>query len=236
MKKLLTLVGGLLLLSHVATAQSHFHFGIGYNLGFAKYDSLNYVIDRYNETRNFLDKEMDHITFPNGFAFSLGGSTNNVIYDFAWIGKHQTVGAEGIDGTGVLTHRDLKFRWNTFNIGLGFGGGRSSRIGAGFSVDVGYLKMFTRVGPADEVSSMDYSLVKKELLLGSSVFLHLLVAASDRVGFILKPYYQFPYWRVDMINVNSSINTKTYINDPGLQKAKFSSFGVTIQLALMFGN
>lgn len=232
MKKLVSLTTGLLLFCLLASAQNHTYFAVGYTLGKAKFDSLNYIIDRYNETRNFLDKEMDNITFPNGFAISFGGGGNHILYDFTWSGKHRTVSAQGVDGTGVLVQRDLKFRWNTFNMGLGFVAGGNSKIGAGFSFDAGSAKIFTRVGPADEVGSMDYTRVEKELLLGGSVFLHFLLGGGQGPGLIVKPYYQFPYWRVDLLNVNSTINPSTYFNDSGNQATSFANFGVTLMLAI----
>lgn len=51
MKKYLLLIAALF--SFTATfSQSHFYLNFGYNLGYAKWGGLNYVVGRYNETRS----------------------------------------------------------------------------------------------------------------------------------------------------------------------------------------
>lgn len=236
MKKILLAGAIALLFTNFSSAQSHFYGAFGYNLGFAKYDSLNYIIDRYNETRGYLDKQMDNLTFPNGFCLSIGGSNRAFLYDFSWVGRHRTVSAQGTDASNVLVQRDLKLRMNTFNMGMGVVGGNASKFGLGLSFDFGSMKIFTRVAPASEIKSEDFQLIQKELMVSSTFFLHILLGGGQGAGLLLRPYVQLPYWRVDLWETNATINPNTWASDPGYQGVRLTSFGVQIMLALYNSN
>jgi len=69
MLKKLAFILFILCCSGIAKAQ--IYFGFGYNLGYAKLDSLNYVLHRYNQTRAWLDDTMPQIHVPNGFVVSV---------------------------------------------------------------------------------------------------------------------------------------------------------------------
>ncbi len=179
---------------------------------------LNYVVGRYNETRTWLTKPMGNFTFPNGFCASLGGSSRKLMYDITWVGRHMTRNGGGVQPiNGMYGERELKWRMNSFNVGFGvaLGQTRKLRVNLGLSFDFGYERVFTRVGENGVFNPAEFEEIQKNLLVGSSIFVQIILSTENLPGGIfIRPYVQFPYLKTDIYRVNEWINPTTYFNDP----------------------
>lgn len=191
MKKLLLLSAAFFSFA-VAFSQSHGYFSFGYNVGYAQLGGLNYVTDRYNETRTWLTEEMNSFNLPNGFCVSLGGSTRRVMFDLTWVGRHMTRSASGIQpSNGKTGQREIKWRFNTFNFGLGVALGKTkySRFNIGVSFDFGNEKTFTRFGENGVFNPDEFQEIEKQLQLGSTVFMQIIVSPGIPAALFIRPYF-----------------------------------------------
>ena len=237
MKKLFILLILLLFQNSITKAQSQYWFGFGYNMCRFKLDnSLNYVIDRYNETRTGnITKKMNQIHFADGLAFSLGFNVNRFVFDLGYTGKKQTVTTQGVYG-GVPGERDLRLKNRAFNMGLGYAmlNSSNSSLALCLSFDLGNVKTETRNGEIENIKDSDFETITDDFELGNTLYLQLLLGSPRGKGLALiaRPYYHFSYLDVDFSEVNETINPKTYSNDPFPLNGKASNFGVSFILAI----
>jgi len=235
MKKLLLFCAAIFSFTS-AFSQTHFYTAFGYNLGYAKLGGMNYVVDRYNETRTWLTEPMGKFSFPNGFCTSVGGSTKGFMVDVTWVGRHRIRSGSGIQPNGVVGQRDVKWRMNTFNIGFGAAIGKShgARLNIGLSFDIGSEKTFSRVSENGVYDSEDYHLLQKNLLLGSTFFMQIIVSpVYIPGGLFIRPYFQFPYFKTNYGETSANINTATAQNDDPEQYDSYSwNAGVQLMLGL----
>ena len=222
-----------------AFSQTHFYMNFGYNLGYAKLGGLNYVVDRYNETRTWLTDDMDDFHLPNGFCASLGGSNRKLMFDLTWVGRHMTRSAGGPQPTnGKMGQREIKWRFNTFNFGLGVALGKTkySRVNIGVSFDFGTEKVFTRVGEEGVFNPEEFQEVEKELMLGSTLFMQIILSPGIPGALFIRPYVQFPYFGTNVGNAAYNINSATYQNDDiTMYDSNSWNAGVQLQIGL-FGS
>lgn len=226
----------LLLFSQSSNAQ--FYIAGGYHVGFQDIDSLNFVIDRYNSTRAWLDEQMDEIKTTTGLTFSMGIAGYGLMSDITWVGRKQTTSAKGTaPGTGQIVQRDLLYKLNSFNVGAGFIFGQHTKMGFGLSTDFGSLKVLTRVGDPATIDEMDYESVLSEMNILTSIFAQIMLGNMARGGFglMLRPYYQLPWFLTNFNALNETINAFTASADPYYIRSRPSSFGIQIMLMLHSG-
>lgn len=218
------------------SANSQWYIGAGFNLGFPKIDSLNYIIDRYNETRTWLDNELDQIKYTKGLVISTGGVVEGMLFDINWVGRNKTVIAEGIQPINSQpAQRELKFKMNTITFGYGMTIG-SPNIGLGLTTDIGIIKVLTRVSDPATIKDLEFEQILNQWSVGSTIYLQLILAdmSNAGIGIILRPYYQFPWFLTDFVDVNNAINPATSWNDPWQINSRASSFGVQL-IAILHG-
>ncbi|MGE0635473.1 MAG: hypothetical protein AB7G44_03120 [Bacteroidia bacterium] len=218
-----------------AFSQNHLYAAFGYNLGYASLAGLNYNVDRYNITRTWLDEEMGNVHFPNGFTFAVGKSGRRFLFDMTWVGRHQTVSASGTQPNGDVGERELKWRMNSFNIGLGAAFLKTpyARIAVGVSLDLGTERTFTRLktnGVYDYERFMD---LDKNFLVGTTVFVQFIVSTeSFPMGLFIRPYIQFPYFKSRYDETANELDEANYqYGDPNSQ-SKSMNFGVQLMIGL----
>ncbi|MBK8551745.1 MAG: hypothetical protein IPL53_12050 [Ignavibacteria bacterium] len=73
MKKILMLLCFITSISNANSQDEKIYLTAGYNFNFPNASSVNFIIDRYNETRSYLTTKMDNINSMSGFDFSVGG-------------------------------------------------------------------------------------------------------------------------------------------------------------------
>jgi hypothetical protein len=238
MKKYLLLIAAVF--SFTATfSQSHFYLGFGYNLGYAKLEGLNtYGVDRYNATRTppvdtswTTFNEMGNLHFPNGFCASLGGSGGKLMYDISWVGRHMNRTAGGTK-VGYEATRELKWRMNTFNLGLGvaLGQSRRSRVNIGVSIDLGSEKVFTRLKENGVYVTEDFDLIQKDLVVGSTIFIQIILSSENLPGgLFIRPYIQLPYFKTNYYSTHNVLDAN---NDIDYDAAESNSWNVGVQLQI----
>ncbi len=215
----------ILLISFILTStfmipvKGQFYYNIGYNAGFPKgLDSLNYIIDRYNETRNYLTEPMEHITFLDGFNFSTGFMYGPVLFELGYSAGIQRRYAEGVDFSQQLIRRELKVSTHSFDIDLGLAFMKPSKGGIflGGSFNLGIFNVKTRAGIADEIRKEDWVKINPYdgFICTFGLFARVFIGNP---GFYIQPYYQFTpgiVFNNDLTDVNKSINPYTFQNDP----------------------
>ncbi len=216
-------------------SQSHFYTAFGYNLGYAKLDGLNtYGVDRYNATRTWLSDPMEKFNLPNGFCASLGGSSNKLMYDITWVGRHMTRSASGIPDTttGDIGSREVKWRMNTMNFGFGvaLGQSRKARVNIGVSLDLGSEKIFTRTSVNGVFNPEEFQLVQKDLVLGSTFFIQIILSTENLpAGLFIRPYIQLPYFKTNYYDVHEVLD---YNNSIDYDTAESNSWNAGVQLMI----
>lgn len=233
MRKLLTVLG--IMLATVGIRAQISGLGFGYNVNFLSPDSLNFVIDRYNETRNFLDIEMEHVSLPKGFVLNLEGGTRGLFYQTGYNWIRQRVFAEGTDASNTLQRREVRLKMDTYHFGLGTGiarGGAAAFLGG--AIELGQLKAQTRVGPKDQVKSQKWQNAVKEFNFYLTVFGQILVGGSGPgARLAIEPYYRFGLGKNDYSPLNAAINPNTAGGDPSPLNSALSSFGMKLMLVFL---
>ena len=236
MKKIIFSV--LMLASFASSAQidgSGIYLGAGYNLSFANNKGLNYFIDRYNQTRPYLDVRMDQIHLLQGPDFSLDFVASFLLFDFHWTGRHANVYSQATDAGGVLNQRDLKVRGNTFDVDFGF---RAVRLGPvhpflGFGASFGSDKVFSRVYKVGEDEGK-FEKINAEPRLGLNTFLDVRVYFGKKgPSLSLRPYYLVNFIEASYYDLNEKLNPNTYyIDDVEDLSGSLSHFGMKFLLMI----
>lgn len=225
-------------------AQSHVYVAFGYDLGYAKLGGLNYVVDQYNNTRdpNVLPSSgwqsfsrMNKFSFPNGFCTSVGGSSGKLMFDVTWLGRHMTRSAGGVQPNGNEGRRELKWRMNTLNLGMGVALGQSpkARVSIGITIDMGNEKIFTRTSLNGVFNPEEFQPIQKEFIVGTSLFMQFILSTENLPGgLFIRPYVQLPYLKTNYWDTNLTINSATADFDRDYYETETKSWNVGVQLML----
>jgi hypothetical protein len=205
--------------------------GLGYNMMFTGAKALNVVIDRYNETRPFLSKEMGHVYFMDGISFNSSATIGVIMFDFNYNKKVSVVSAQGDNGYGLM-QRDLKIKNGNIGIGLGVHVFEMNpAVAVGFSADIGMLTFKTRSASPDEIRKYDFEEFEYSLTSGMSIWFQLLFASNDEgLALSLRPYYHFDFLKYNYEWFNQGINPDTYYYDRYDQHGKINHFGIQLIL------
>ncbi len=214
---------------------------LGLSLAYAPMRPLNHIIDRYNDTRPWIDEPMSHIRFLPGFTFSLGVSNWDDAFGyeaFAWKYQRQTV-SSGYGGTG---YRKLRVRMTTLSI---IGGTwfpvKNDTYKLGLGVRPVELSIFKVKGKtqADEKWQVHFAspvVLFIPLSASSTVFVEYLRRMKDsRTAWKVRLYWQAPWWQgQEMIYVNQVLNPGTY-NDTW-QDQEMGIGNIGLQFLITGGN
>jgi hypothetical protein len=212
------------------------YFHIGYNASFPTgLDSLNYVIDRYNETRSYLDVQMEQITYLDGMTLNWGVYAGPVLFGFGYTGGGQKRYGQGVDATSNLMRRDLKVKSRMFDMDLGVRMINSSvghlTLGSTFIFSSFVVK--TRVAEESQIKKTDWTKINDgdTFMFGISIFLRW----AGKNGFFLQPYYTFTpgdIFTQDMTVVNSAINSYTFAADPSPLTINHGMIGIKTGISI----
>jgi hypothetical protein len=214
------------------SAQNYYYRGAGYNMAFLKSEGLDYVIDRYNQTRTFLDDKMEYCRYYDGPSLRSGLCYNHFFVDFGFTYRSSKVSASGVDATGIRQQRDIKNKWNTFDLGLGIGLGANDNIALAIGVNMGLNseKTLTRVATPDEIGKANFAKVNGQFKIGFEPFAQLILATDGGFGVLFRPYFSWTPVETDYYEANRYINEFTYTSDPSVIKGKLSGFGLSVVL------
>lgn len=251
MKKIILLAFMIAALAELASAQetmrydkdrNYYLFGAGYHLAGIRNPGLNYVIDRYNATRQgqsgaaSLTKEMDYLNSPGGFAFGMflldNKYLNGFFIDLNAAFLRSKARAEGVDVNQNPASRDLEFRTGNYALDFGYMFFQSPVIDVGVGMGTSLLwgTINTRTGDAgfEEV---------QEIVTGGFQFfpqVNFFLTKSVPVSLSVKPYYYIDIIKTDFDDLNEFINPYTAQNDPSEeQMGRSSHLGVQARINLM---
>lgn len=212
------------------SAQKTFYGAAGYNLSIMKSEGLDYVVDRYNATRSYLDDQMDYMHYYDGIHLAIGAGQGPVLITFGFTQRQSKSSASGKDQTGTVQQRDLKNKWNTYDMGIAFGF-NSDHLGLylGCSMGINAEKTLTRVGSADEVGTANFEKVNSQYKAGFDPYISIAVPMGG-AAFIIKPYFSWTPVKTDYYKLNQFINPYTYANDPVNIEGRLTGYGCTISL------
>lgn len=218
MKKILLIVFTAVLISNFYSNGYSQSFGIGYRAGSGTFKPLDFVIDRYNNTRTaILTKQMDKITSVSGPVYSVGYNLGEFGFEVEIPNlKSPTVTAE--TSTQV---RELYLNMTGFELNFSYAqqvfkeGNLYGFIGGSLSVDKSDPSIYTRIYNKNSPSG-DFTQVKANgsvgMGIGPLISGHL---AFSSVAFFaeVRPFYKFTLSGADFYDVNRALNPNTWYND-----------------------
>lgn len=219
-------------ITETGKTQGYSYGGLGYNASYLKSEGLDFVIDRYNETRPYLTTIMPYNRYYDGITAHFGGAANYFAYDIGFTYRSSVVSASGIDGSGIEVQRDLKNKWNTwdFSMGINLGNSDTKALTIGINTALDSEKSLTRSDTPDKIGVANFAKVNSAFKIGFEPYIQLILATEEGFGILLKPYYSWTPVKTDYSELNQYINPYTYINDPIPIEGKLSGFGINIIL------
>ena len=204
--------------------------GIGYNMSFTGLKGMNYVVQRYNETRTYLDKTMDEFKFMDGFTIDFGAvMSKGAFIDLAFSKAVKNHNAEGFDASNTLQQRQLRVAMVDWIMGLGFAmpAGETGSISFGGSLAFGRFKVKTRVGEKSSINKVDWEDIMREPIIRPGIFLRI---QTHSPGICIEPYINFnTLLPVSVTPVNRHINPATAGADPAEIKEPLTGFGIRVK-------
>lgn len=200
-----------------AKGQNVIYSSFGYNANYAWLKDMNFILDRYNETRTWLDDEMGDMHYLGGLGGSIGFNLSGLFMDMGFHTKYSIKHSKGDPGTG-LAQRDFRFKMNTYTFGIGVASPKKGNLvmSSGLSLDLGFYKTSTRLGTPEEIKEKDFAEIQSDIFMGSSFFVQYFITGKRRsgLGLLLRPYIQLPWFSLELDDVNKTINPNTYLSDP----------------------
>lgn len=213
----------------------------GGGLSFGSFRGLNYVIDRYNETRQgqpgaaTLTRNMHNMhTLPgiNWRAGILFGPGNNATFYLGIMRQGRTAStfAKAKDINGNETRRDLRFTANIINVDLGIGGIDEHAFFL-FGLSSGFIfnRAYTKITGQNE-----YQRVMDELGVGLSPFIDFNIPLKGPLGIGIRASYMATTVKTNFGDLNKAINPATYINDPPEKvESRMGNFSLNIMMNIV---
>lgn len=234
------------MLAMPAAFSQTFHLlgGLGFNASRGSYRGLNFVLDRYNQTRQGqagaakVNAQMGNINLQTGIGWQFGllvlpdEDEGLLLYTgINRIGRAGSTYATVTNINGGSDRRDVRFTANSVNFELGLGGRYDYYMGmVGGSLDLITTKAYTKINGGD------YKNVMKDDAIGLSFFIDFSVSVSEYVAVGIKPYWQMVIIETDFTDLNRAINPATYSRDDYSDaSSSTSNFGAQLQLRFIVG-
>lgn len=241
--KQLVLAFALTLLITAAGAQDFRLMGsIGGNMSVGYFKSLNFVIDRYNQTRQgqngaaSLKRDMRDINVLVGLSWRLGltleGDGIALYGGLSRTGRSASTYAIGTDVNGNEIKRDLKFTANSVSLEAGAGAADDNwLVLLGGSGDFMFFNTYTKTNTDSE-----WSRIQNHINIGMTLFTDISYFPHENIGVSVRPYYQFGFFNANFSGVNKKINPATYQNDfEEDQHSAMRHFGLQLSLTARTG-
>ncbi len=212
--------------------------GLGYQVGFFNTDSINFILQRYNDTRSYLSNKMRDIKMVSGLVIPvqglIGSGNTGLMYEFGFTLAKAKRHAVGIDNSGIKQERQVKVGFNVWNLGLGPAFvGKYAVVAPMLGFEIGMVKVKTRAAPSNEVSRADWiKVVSRPCVSGSLSMLCWVGSGASGFKLGLQPYYRLGFLKSDMQELNTAINPATWANDAGTQAQKISYSGLKLMLMI----
>lgn len=212
----------------------------GYSFQFVTADPMNYIIQRYNETRDFLTEDMGDINFSSGAAFSFGFGMGED-EDFLLFEIGLTLGSTGPKSAvgpvdGVSKTRDVKLASYYINTGFAYLLQNENKFeyGLGLFIDYGAFRAKTRIYNTNSSKPTFTDIGEPQTLLAFTPTLFLDYNFSDQFGLTFRPYYRAQLVSQDLSYVNEFLNPSTYRNDDISKQEGVIMSGIGAELKALF--
>jgi hypothetical protein len=229
MKKILLSIYLVFAISTVNFGQGMFLEG-GFGMQFTKPDGLNYVVDRYNETRPYLTEEMKQFNNLDGFNYGFLGVFDAFAFEAVYTHRSQTRSAIGIDASNQEVEQRLRAVMNGVGFGCGYGVSEDGySLLFGTRLNTSLLKIRTKADAVDTVGDKDWDDIHEELHFDLDLNIKLILKY-----FIIEPYYSFNLFQSinNMQEVNEAINPSTFQDDPTDIPFNSNGFGLKLMFAI----
>ena len=244
MKWFCALVVAVLLAGGTANGQTKIkvYAGLGFNAGYMSVDSLNWIIDQYNERQSNVERPLKNVQTPLGVSGQLGLVFGKFIIDLGYTTRMTgSRSRENVNATtGTYLTRQLRFRANTFDIGAGavLAENDNTMFSLGGSMDFGAVKIFTRYSTNDQVGTIPLNApVMNELTLGTTIYFQGMVniGLNNPLYLYFRPFYSYAWNKNDFQPVNRAVNFQTHLDDPQFILANPHNVGLKIGIAFYGG-
>lgn len=226
--------------------KADYYLAVGYNYNSNFGDPLDYIVDRYNETRtSILSKQMNKASNFTGMSFSMGGYFSNILFDIEYVYKYSsTMSAEAPSG-GITQKRELKVFGKSLNLGFNYVLGKNNFYAMpGFSLDFNFMPVESRIYNINNTEPPAYEVISESGggSFSNSVFMispnvHLDYLMNKNLCISFKPYYSFSIGELDYSQLNQTLNPNTYQNDPASEtSSKIGYFGAVLKFKFLFSN
>lgn len=232
---------GLWQVQSFAQTQSKVYIGVGFNASYMPVDSLNWIIDKYNNRVGDIPKPLGNVHTPIGANVQLGVIFGNFLVDLSYTGRAQGVRSrENERSDGSYYVRQLKFRAHTFDVGFGAKVAESENrfFTVGASLDFGATKVFSRYAINGQLGTIPLtSPIMNELNLGTTVFAQGFFNLGLNNAFYLyfRPYFQWSWYQNDFQPVDRVLNNQGFQPNPSPILDLPYNFGLKIGVAYLAG-
>lgn len=215
------------------SGQGRVHFAAGLNASYASLDSLNFVIDRFNEDNPTYPNQLDNIHVPAGLFLAAGGNFSRVLIELDFTMRTAVAAARSTeDNAGNQQRTLLRYNAHTFDVGVGyfFLDKEYTQFALGTSLDFGQTRVLARRGSAQQVNNFPWSRIVNELNFSATVFLQGMVVfrESPRLGIFFRPYYQFGFVKNDFGPVNRFLRPSAWQANPFFLLSRPSNVGMKL--------
>ncbi len=215
--------------------QAQYWAGLGYHMSVpVGIKNLNSVIDKFNNNRDYLSKDMKHIGFLDGFTARVGAWRKSVFYDIGYTGAGQRVYSIGNEPGVGEKQTDLKVTFNAVDFCFGkiVKNEEFNSFGFGIIGSFGTMRVRTRTDNLSSIKNAFWKDPIKEAMYTIGVVGRYMT--SDP-GLTFEPYVKFSFFglaKANAADVNKMINEKTYKNDPESMNFNATSVGLRIMISV----
>jgi hypothetical protein len=208
-------------------------FGVGYNAALMRSDGLDYVIKGYNTMHANFGGPLENCRFYDGVAVYAAVGIRGLYVDAGFVSRSCKVSSRSIDDNGTVLQRDLKNKFNTLNLGVGWTAVAQPRFGLGFGVGtaLGFDKVLTRIGKTESIQNAGYGKPVSQFKAAFEPFITIITASRRGRSFMIKPYVSWTPFKTDYRELNKKINPDGYKYDtPKSVQSQLMGFGATVTL------
>lgn len=223
--------------------QAGFRISAGYEVNRGSYTNLNWVINNYNEIRNFLTDEMDEIHMMHGPVVHVGYEHRKFgIFEAGFSTRKGSTFAQGVDNSAVLKQRNVSITRHSLDIGFCYPVTNGwVRLATGINNAIGMCKVSTLLETPEEVNKAavkDYYEVQQDLVYTLQLFLKTTIGNGSTSPFRgeLQAFYTLSPTQVDFVPLNEEINAYSAANDPQVLRSGFGGFGFKAALVILLAS
>lgn len=211
--KYLKIIVVIIMLSAANSGKSQLaYLGIGYNMNRTNPEGLNVVVNRYNQIRNNLDKELGDFKSLGGMTIHAGGTVGHFLFGFDYSWRRNVNSAKGVFNNQSFK-RELQFREDKLGLNVGIAAGeKTTAVLTGIKFDFYMPRVFTRLesdaSPDPEWSKANTSVISSRI--GPFIKLCFGPKAMWPAGFFIELNYGFGLFKTKYHEVDEAINGADY--------------------------